>query len=104
MENDELTQYLAALEREGRYRVDATLKEAPHEVTQRVFLSCDNGCEQGPFIRKLIDRDSGMGHAYLRSVNFRLFTEAIRKRIHYVIAVQMNIYKTMYFKYLCLCT
>ena len=66
MENDELTQYLAALEREGRYRVDATLKEAPHEVTQRVFLSCDNGCEQGPFIRKLIDRDSGMGHAYLR--------------------------------------
>ena len=66
MENDRLSQYLVALEREGSYRVDAILKESPHEVTQRVFFVDESGAEQGPFIRKFIDRDSGMGTAYER--------------------------------------
>ena len=66
MENDRLSQYLAALEREDCYRVDTVLKESPHEITQRVFFVGANGAEQGPFIRKLIDRDSGMGVAYER--------------------------------------
>ena len=61
---DQLAEYLNALEREDRYRVDAVLKESPHEITQRVFLVGVDGLEQGPFIRKFIKRDAQMGGAY----------------------------------------
>lgn len=61
---DQLAEYLDALEREDRYRVDAVLKESPHEVTQRVFLLGANGFEQGPFIRKFIKRNAQMGGVY----------------------------------------
>lgn len=66
MENDDLSRYLDALERDDCYRVDATLKESPHELTQRVFFVGMNGAKRGPYIRKLIDRESGMGAAYTR--------------------------------------
>lgn len=66
MEDDEIARYLASLEREDCYRIDATLKESPHELTQRVFFTGANGAEQGPFVRKFIHRDSGMGSAYER--------------------------------------
>ena len=66
MENDELTRYLSALEREDCYRVDAVMKESPHELTQRVFFVGSNGAEQGPFVRKVIRREPGMGAAYER--------------------------------------
>ena len=66
MERDEISSYLAALEREDCYRVDAVLKESPHEVTQRISFIGANGAEQGPYIRKLISRESGMGGAYER--------------------------------------
>ena len=66
MEKDELTSYLSALEREDCFRVDAVMKESPHELTQRVFFVGANGAEQGPFVRKIIHRESGMGAAYER--------------------------------------
>lgn len=66
MAADDLEQYLDALDRESCYRVDATLKESAHEVTQRVFFVGENGTQLGPYIRKFISRDAGMGVAYER--------------------------------------
>lgn len=64
METDEIAQYLDALKREECYRVDAVLKESANETTQRVSFIGANGAESGPFIRKFIRRESGMGSAY----------------------------------------
>ena len=66
MEHDELSAYLDALQREECYRVDEVLKESPYEVTQRVSFLGANGAEQGPFIRKFIKREAGLGSAYER--------------------------------------
>lgn len=66
MENDELAEYLNALQREDCYRVDAVVKESPYEVTQRVSFVGENGATRGPFIRKIINRDAGMGSVYER--------------------------------------
>lgn len=66
MRTDELSEHLDALQREECYRVDAVLKESAHEVTQRVMFVGLNGAEQGPFIRKYIDRASGLGGVYRR--------------------------------------
>lgn len=66
MQIDELAEHLNALQREECYRVDAVLKKSALETTQRVmFMGC-NGAEQGPFVRKYIKRDSGMGSVYGR--------------------------------------
>lgn len=66
MENVELAEYLDALEREDCYRVDVVVKESPYEVTQRVSFIGENGAARGPYIRKLIKREAGMGGAYER--------------------------------------
>ena len=66
MENDELAEYLNALQREDCYRVDAVVKESPYEVTQRVSFVGENGATRGPFIRKIINREAGMGSVYER--------------------------------------
>lgn len=61
---DELASYLAALDRDACYRVDAVLKQGPLETTERVFFVGENGAELGPFVRKRISGDSGLGGAY----------------------------------------
>ena len=66
MDNDELGAFLNALQREDSYRVDEVLKESPFEVTQRVSFVGANGAEQGPFIRKFIAREAGLGSVYER--------------------------------------
>lgn len=66
MEHDELAQHLESLQRESCYRVDAVLKQSSVEVTQRVFFEGENGAETGPYIRKFIKRDAGIGAAYER--------------------------------------
>ena len=66
MQTDELTEYLKSLQREECYRVESVLKESEFETTQRVMFVGANGVEQGPFIRKYIARDSGLGSAYER--------------------------------------
>ncbi len=63
---DPLTAYLDALERDECYRVDAVLKESTSEVTQRVFFVTSDGLEQGPYVRKYIENDSGLGETYER--------------------------------------
>lgn len=66
MNTDELTEHLQALEREECYRVESVLKESALEATQRVMFVGRNGAEQGPFVRKYIARESGLGAAYER--------------------------------------
>ena len=66
MGNDELAEYLEALQREECYRVDAVVKESPYELTQRVSFVGANGAERGPYIRKFIKREAGMGAIYER--------------------------------------
>lgn len=66
MGDDDLSRYLASLEREECYRVDAVLKQSPYETTQRVFFVGANGSESGPFIRKYISCEANMGNAYSR--------------------------------------
>lgn len=63
---DDLARYLDSLQREDRYRVDCVLKESAYEVTQRVFLVDGDGAVAGPFIRKFIKRELGLGTAYER--------------------------------------
>ena len=68
--HDELAASLAAAGGAGvpapvdAYRVERVLKEAPGEVTQLVWLRTATGGELGPYVRKLIDRASGLGGAY----------------------------------------
>lgn len=64
--HEQISEYLNALDRDACYRVDEVLKESPHEVTERVFFVGANGAEQGPFIRKRLDADSGLGGEYNR--------------------------------------
>ena len=52
--------------RRRKRRVDEVLKKSAHETTQRVMLVDDAGFESGPFIRKFIKRESGLGAAYER--------------------------------------
>lgn len=47
------------------YRVERVLKSAPGELTQLVYLRTAAGGELGPYVRKVIDRESGLGGAYV---------------------------------------
>lgn len=64
--DDDLLNYLDTLTRGDCYRVDALLKDSAREVTERVYLIAANGSERGPYIRKRIALDSGLGEAYER--------------------------------------
>ena len=46
------------------YRVERVLKQAPGELTQLVYLRTANGGELGPYVRKVIDRATGLGGTY----------------------------------------
>lgn len=63
---DELAEHLNALARDDCYRVDAVLKDGALETTQRVYFVGANGAEQGPYVRKYLDSDAGLGTAYER--------------------------------------
>ncbi len=63
---DELAEHLDALARDDCYRVDAVLKDGALETTQRVYFVGANGAEQGPYVRKYLDSDAGLGAAYER--------------------------------------
>ncbi len=65
--HDELETSLASgasLAPTDAYRVERVLKESPGEVTQLVYLRTATGGELGPYVRKIIDRSSGIGGAY----------------------------------------
>lgn len=64
--NDELQRHLDSLARDDCYRVDALLKDGELERTERVYFVGANGSEQGPYVRKFFDCESGLGGAYRR--------------------------------------
>lgn len=64
MNNDALATYLETLARDDCFRVETVLKQGVHEATEVVFFTGSNGGEIGPFIRKRINDDAGMGSAY----------------------------------------
>lgn len=47
------------------WRVERVLKRSPSEVTQLVWLRTSGGGELGPYVRKLIAEDSGLGKVWL---------------------------------------
>lgn len=61
---DELANYLDSLERDACYRVDDVLKTGALETTERVSFVGENGSALGPFVRKRIRGESGLGGAY----------------------------------------
>lgn len=69
MVRDQLAEYLDSLSREDSYRVDETLKESAFEITERVSFVGANGAARGPFIRKRIKHDAGIGSVYERIFN-----------------------------------
>lgn len=64
-ESDELATFLRTVDGDERYRVVETLKESPFETTQKVMLDDGRGGCEGPFIRKYINRETGMGAVYI---------------------------------------
>ncbi|MEG2201157.1 MAG: serine/threonine-protein kinase [Raoultibacter sp.] len=64
MTHDELSEYLSHHAHDACYRVAEVLKTTPYETTQKVYFVGKNGAEQGPFIRKYISQDAGLGCAY----------------------------------------
>lgn len=63
---ESLQQHLESLARDECYRVDAVLREGRLERTERVFFVGANGAEQGPYVRKVFEAESGLGGAYGR--------------------------------------
>lgn len=62
--HDELAAALREPQPADAYRVERVLKDAPGELTQLVYLRTAAGGELGPYVRKIIDRSSGIGGAY----------------------------------------
>lgn len=60
------------------YRVERTLKRTPAEVTELVWLRTAAGTELGPYVRKVISRESGLGCAYVEL--FKLQRQGMRFR------------------------
>ena len=65
-DDENLARYFSALERESTFEVEATLKESPNELTQRVCFIGADAATRVPLIRKFIRRESGLGAAYER--------------------------------------
>ena len=64
MIHEELGEYLTLISRDGAYRVVATLKESAFETTEQVVFCGANGAERGPYVRKRIARQAGLGAVY----------------------------------------
>ena len=66
MTSNDVARYLDSLSQHESYFSDAVLKSSEHEVTETVFRMMPDGQKTGPFIRKTIKRESGLGQAYER--------------------------------------
>ncbi len=61
---DNLAAFLSIIDSDNEYQVEEVLKESPYEKTERVVRVLSDGSVEGPFIRKYIALDSGLGRAY----------------------------------------
>lgn len=75
---DELASFLSLVERDNAYTVEAVMKKSEYEETQRVTYLDEEGHKKGPFVRKYLRCDVGLGAMYKR-----LF-EAQRTGKHFV--------------------
>ena len=66
MTNNDVARYLNSLSQHESYLSGAILKSSEHEVTETVFRIMPDGQKTGPYIRKTIKRESGLGQAYER--------------------------------------
>lgn len=62
--NEELSSFLEAAARNSSYELENVLKESACERTELVSLVDRSGFRFGPFVRKIINVESGMGSAY----------------------------------------
>lgn len=60
----DLDAYLRAIEGDERFVVRSVLKRSPFETTEVVDRIEDGGSMSGPYVRKRLSRDSGLGSAY----------------------------------------
>ncbi len=60
----QLMSHLASCGRSGGYRVLEVMKRSDFEVTEKVFFAGEEGGDLGPFVRKRIGAESGLGGAY----------------------------------------
>ena len=63
---DELASFLLLVERDNAYTVEAVMKKSEYEETQRVTYLDEVGHRQGPFVRKYLRSDVGLGVMYKR--------------------------------------
>lgn len=62
--NDELASFLSLVDSDNEYLVVETLKESEYETTQKVMRATNLGKEEGPFVRKYLKCESGLGLVY----------------------------------------
>lgn len=58
--------------------VEELLKESPYECTEKVYINLENGKRKGPYIRKIFDKNAGLGKAYCK-----IFDEAQKSGKNY---------------------
>lgn len=58
---DELASFLSLVERDNAYTVEAVMKKSEYEETQRVTYLDEEGHKKGPFVRKYLRCDVGLG-------------------------------------------
>lgn len=63
---DELASFLSLVERDNAYTVEAVMKKSEYEETQRVTYLDEEGHKKGPFVRKYLRCDVGLGAMYKR--------------------------------------
>lgn len=68
---DELAQLLKRVDHDNEYVIDRVLKKSDFEETQLVYKCESNGSKTGPFIRKYLNVEAGVGSAYEKIFNLQ---------------------------------
>lgn len=68
---DELTQLVRRVDHDNDYVIDRVLKKSDFEETQLVYKRESDGKKTGPFIRKYLNVEAGVGSAYEKIFNLQ---------------------------------
>lgn len=68
-DSDELAQLLKRVDHDNEYVVGRVLKKSDFEETQLVYKCEPNGTKSGPYIRKYLNIEAGVGSAYEKLYN-----------------------------------
>lgn len=69
--DDELAQLLKRVDHDNEYVIDRVLKKSDFEETQLVYKCESNGSKTGPFIRKYLNVEAGVGSVYEKIFNLQ---------------------------------